>query len=129
MSGVLLTFDMAKTGLTDFNFCGKHLMLSFQGCKVDLDDLDGIKRDMAAAIEAVGASIIGQAESRFSPHGVSIVFLLSESHASIHTYPEYNACFLDIFTCGRTLRIEAFGETLRRLWQPENVSMDLKERS
>jgi S-adenosylmethionine decarboxylase len=124
-----LTYDMAKTGLTDFNFCGTHLMLSFQGCKVDLDDLDGIKRDMAAAIEAVGASIIGQAESRFSPHGVSIVFLLSESHASIHTYPEHNACFLDIFTCGRTLRIEAFGETLRRLWQPENVSMDLKERS
>jgi len=103
-------------------------MLSFQGCHVDLDDLTAIKRDMMAAIEAVGASIIGEAESRFSPHGVSMVFLLSESHASIHTYPEYNACFLDIFTCGRTLRIEAFGETLRSLWQPEQVSIELRER-
>jgi len=116
-------------GSTDFNFCGKHLMLSFLGCKVDLEDLSVIKRDMTTAIKAVGASIIGEAESKFSPHGVSIVFLLSESHASIHTYPEHNACFLDIFTCGRALRVEAFAETLQGLWRPERVSIELKERS
>jgi S-adenosylmethionine decarboxylase len=103
-------------------------MLSFIGCKVDLDDLTAIKRDMTAAIQAVGASILGETESRFSPYGVSVVFLLSESHASIHTYPEHNACFLDIFTCGRTLRIEEFGRTLQRLWQPEQVSIELKQR-
>jgi S-adenosylmethionine decarboxylase len=120
---------MAKTESTDFSFCGKHLLLSFSGCKVDLDDLNAIRRDMTTAIDAVGASIIGETESRFSPHGVSMVFLLSESHASIHTYPEYNACFLDIFTCGRTFRIEAFGEMLQRLWRPDRVSIELKERS
>jgi|SRR5262245_22555031 len=119
---------MATTSPTDYNFCGKHLMLSFVGCKVDLDDLTAIKRDMTAAIKAVGASILGEVDSRFSPHGVSVVFLLSESHASIHTYPEHNACFLDIFTCGRALRIEAFAETLQQLWRPENVSIELKER-
>jgi S-adenosylmethionine decarboxylase len=124
-----LTIGMTQSGSNDFSFCGKHLMLSFSGCQVDLDDLTAIRSDMMAAIEAVGASIIGQAESKFSPHGISIVFLLSESHASIHTYPEHNACFLDIFTCGRTLRIEAFSETLQRLWQPESVSMELKERA
>jgi S-adenosylmethionine decarboxylase len=123
-----LKSGMAETGSTDFRFIGKHLMLSFQGCKVDLDDAVALKRDMTTAIEAVGASIIGEAESRFNPHGVSIVFLLSESHASIHTYPEHKACFLDIFTCGRTMRIEAFSETLRRLWQPDRVSVELKDR-
>src|SRR5215471_5836488 len=114
---------------TGFKFCGQHLMLSFVGCKVDLDDLTAIKRDMTAAIQAVGASILCEAESRFSPHGVSVVFLLSESHASIHTYPEHDACFLDIFTCGQTLRIEEFGKTLQKLWQPEQFSIELKDRS
>jgi len=123
------SIDMTKAGPADFSFCGRHLMLSFVGCKVDLDDLTALKRDMTAAIRAVGASILGEAESRFSPHGVSIVFLLSESHASIHTYPEHRACFLDIFTCGRALRIEAFSETLQQLWRPESVSIELKERS
>ena len=121
--------DMTKTESPEFSFSGKHLMLSFLGCKVDLNDLGIIRRDMMTAIQAVGASVMAEAESQFSPHGVSIVFLLAESHASIHTYPEHNACFLDIFTCGRTLRIEAFGETLQHLWRPEHVSIELKERS
>jgi len=103
-------------------------LLSFSGCKVDLDDAAVVKRDMIAAIDAVGARIIGQAESKFSPHGVSIVFLLSESHASVHTYPEHNACFLDIFTCGPRLHIEAFAETLQRLWLPDRVSTELRKR-
>jgi S-adenosylmethionine decarboxylase len=124
-----LVVKMTGTESNDFTFSGKHLMLSFVGCKVDLDDMAAIRSDMVKAIQAVGASILGQAESRFTPHGVSIVFLLAESHASIHTYPEHNACFLDIFTCGRTLRIEAFSETLQRLWRPEHVSIELKERS
>src|SRR5262249_47409257 len=122
------TLEMTETSPTNFNFCGKHLMLSFVGCKVDLNDLTAIKRDMTAAIRAVGATILGEAESRFSPHGVSVVFLLSESHASVHTYPEHNACFLDIFTCGAALRIEAFGETLQSLWEPVQISIELKER-
>jgi S-adenosylmethionine decarboxylase len=129
LAGGVASGDMTKTEWTDFSFSGKHLMLSFLGCKVDLDDMTAIRNDMLKAIKAVGASIIGEAESKFSPHGVSIVFLLAESHASIHTYPEHDACFLDIFTCGRTLRIEAFSETLERLWRPERVSIELKERS
>jgi S-adenosylmethionine decarboxylase len=54
--------------------------------------------------------------------------MLSESHASVHTYPEYNACFLDIFTCGDQIRVEPFGEVLEKLWQPKWVSKQLHER-
>jgi S-adenosylmethionine decarboxylase proenzyme len=37
---------------------------------------------------------------RFVPQGVTVLALLSESHASLHTYPEVGAVFLDVFTCG-----------------------------
>ncbi|MCX8191942.1 MAG: adenosylmethionine decarboxylase, partial [Nitrososphaerales archaeon] len=37
---------------------------------------------------------------QFEPYGVSAVYLLSESHLSIHTWPEYGYIALDIFTCG-----------------------------
>jgi S-adenosylmethionine decarboxylase len=37
---------------------------------------------------------------RFEPQGVTVLALLSESHASIHTYPEVGAMFVDVFTCG-----------------------------
>lgn len=32
--------------------------------------------------------------------GFTAIVLLSESHASIHTYPEYQYLALDIFSCG-----------------------------
>jgi S-adenosylmethionine decarboxylase len=111
-----------------FDFYGRHLLLSFTGCTVDLDDLELILKDMTTAIEAAGATILSHIAHRFDPHGISLVFLLSESHASIHTYPESGSCFLDIFTCGRQLQVENFGKTLEELWLPKRVSNSIKER-
>jgi S-adenosylmethionine decarboxylase len=58
-----------------------------------------------------------------------MLFMLSESHASIHTYPEHNACFLDIFTCGRAIDLAQFPDILCALWQPKSFNKNLLERS
>ncbi len=39
-------------------------------------------------------------DKHFTPHGVTVLALLAESHASIHSYPERGAMFVDVFTCG-----------------------------
>ena len=36
---------------------------------------------------------------KFNPQGISVVFLLSESHLSIHTWPELGKFSLDLFSC------------------------------
>lgn len=113
---------------TPYDFYGRHLLLNFSGCQNDLDNLEQIKRDMVLAVETVGAHILSVLEHKFDPHGVSVVLMLSESHASIHTYPEHQACFLDIFTCGRSIFVEPFGEVLEQMWQPSWVSKKLVER-
>jgi S-adenosylmethionine decarboxylase len=112
----------------EFEFYGRHLLLNFSGCAVDLNDVASIRRDMARAIEVIGATILSVTEHKFEPEGMSLVMLLAESHASIHTYPEHKACFLDVFTCGSTIRVEPFGELLEQLWQPTHVSRKLHER-
>ena len=48
----------------------------------------------------MGITILGDKFHKFEPHGVSGVILLSESHVSIHTWPEEGYAALDIFTCG-----------------------------
>jgi len=44
-------------------------------------------------------TILGEIEYEFSPQGCSFVFLLSESHLSVHTFPERNYLAFDLYTC------------------------------
>ena len=103
-------------------FTGHHLLLAYEGCEVDLNDLALLEAACQEGILASGAQVRGKASTRYEPQGVSIVFLLSESHASIHTYPEFGSAFLDIFTCGTSCRTEKFDEVCRRALRPIKVS-------
>ncbi len=55
-----------------------------------------------AALEA-GAEVREVAFHKFSPQGVSGVVIISESHLSIHTWPELGYAAVDVFTCGTTV--------------------------
>lgn len=52
-----------------------------------------------AALDA-GAEVREVAFHKFSPQGVSGVVIISESHLSIHTWPELGYAAVDVFTCG-----------------------------
>ncbi len=54
---------------------------------------------MDAAI-AAKATIIEHKFHKFAPHGISGVLIIAESHFTIHTWPEFGYCAVDIFTCG-----------------------------
>lgn len=99
----------------DYEFVGRHFIASYYDCDSDiLDDTQLLKNALSQAIEGSGASLLNITVHKFEPHGVTIVALLSESHASIHTYPEHKACFVDFFTCGTSCSSENFHRVLER---------------
>lgn len=65
-----------------------------------LDDVDGLREIMVKATEATGATILNVMFHEFEPQGVSGVVVISESHLTIHTWPEMAYAAVDIFTCG-----------------------------
>ena len=65
-----------------------------------LNDQSIIARVFEKAVPKGGATLLGIQLKKFEPHGVTALALLSESHVSIHTYPEQGSAFLDVFTCG-----------------------------
>ncbi len=65
-----------------------------------LNDQSIIARVFEKAVPKGGATLLGMQLKKFEPHGVTALALLSESHVSIHTYPEQGSAFLDVFTCG-----------------------------
>jgi S-adenosylmethionine decarboxylase len=86
---------------------GRHLMLTMSGCPSELlDNEEFLKRMAFRAVAATGATVLQVTSHHFDPQGVTILVLLSESHASIHTYPESGVIFWDCFTCGWTCQPE-----------------------
>jgi S-adenosylmethionine decarboxylase len=109
--------------LSDYDFVGRHFMASYVGCIPEaLQDLHCLEDAMQRAVRASGATLLNTARHVFPAGGATLVMLLSESHASIHTYPEHDSCFVDLFTCGLDCRPEEFDAVLRAYLRPAQSS-------
>lgn len=67
-----------------------------------------------AALCRAGAHIVADASHQFPGGGSTCVFVLSESHAALHTWPETGTVNIDIFSCSPRLGSLAVIEDLRR---------------
>jgi len=104
-------------------FAGKHFVSSYLQCDPDaISDVHRLLEAMDKAVGSSGATVLNKNHHIFHPNGLTVVYLLSESHASLHTYPEFGACFVDLFTCGDHCSAQEFDATLRSYLQPREVN-------
>ena len=83
------------------NALGRHILAEYYGCDTTaLNSIEFLEHSMKDAVKATGATIIDSTFHKFSPHGVSGVIVIAESHMAIHTWPEYGYAAVDLFTCG-----------------------------
>jgi S-adenosylmethionine decarboxylase len=85
-----------------------------------LRDRDAIMATFWKALKQANFSIIRRVSHKFTGggEGVTGIFLLAESHAAFHTYPELGYIAVDVFSCGRSEParvLAAVVETLRPL--------------
>ena len=114
----------------EYLFCGKHFIASYLDCDVvAIKDNEGLKNVLLAAAKASKATVLDYVDYEFTPHGLTMAILLSESHATIHTYPEHRACFVDLFTCGENCSSELFDEVMRAYLKPARVCSSELHRS
>ena len=84
-----------------YEFRGQHIYADIYDLNFEeVSDTKLLQRALEDAIQACGAQICGSVTKAFEPHGFTCLYLLAESHASLHTYPERRAIFFDAFTCG-----------------------------
>jgi len=82
-------------------FTGRHVLAEFDGVlPAVLDDERYLCGALESALRECGATVCQVISKRFSPQGVTVLALLSESHASLHSYPQVGSVFVDVFTCG-----------------------------
>jgi S-adenosylmethionine decarboxylase len=101
-------------------FAGNHLIIDLFGAR-RLDDLKHIERTLKRCVEVAGATLLHIHLHHFTPNGgVSGVAVLSESHISIHSWPEADYAALDVFMCGDAKPHLAI-EVLREAFQARDV--------
>lgn len=84
---------------------GKHFVFDLYGCDShEIDSVEGLETLMRDAAHAAHMEILHVYMHRFSPHGVTGVVVLSTSHISVHTWPEYGYAAFDVFSCSDEAR-------------------------
>ncbi|ACV59220.1 MULTISPECIES: adenosylmethionine decarboxylase [Alicyclobacillus] len=80
---------------------GRHVIAELWECDPErLNDVHGIERAMVTAALEAGAEVREVAFHKFAPQGVSGVVIISESHLTIHSFPEHGYASIDVYTCG-----------------------------
>ena len=81
---------------------GYHCILELSGCPSHLlNDQEFITEAVREAARTADLTLLGEISHGFTPQGVTALALLSESHISVHTWPELGYAAADVFTCGR----------------------------
>jgi S-adenosylmethionine decarboxylase proenzyme len=85
----------------EYESSGKHMICDFKGIQnlQLLNDCSELNKMLKEICKNYDFQILNEVQHIFEPIGCSILFLLSESHLSIHTFPEKNHMSFDIYTC------------------------------
>ena len=93
---------------------GRHLILDLYDCDPEiLDDYGELQRLLEASLVMAKANILRIIGEKFKPQGVTLLALLAESHASIHTWPQLGYAAIDLYTCGDTTQTHKAAEFLK----------------
>ena len=108
----------------------KHLLLELYRCDSEkLNDESFLRCTLNRSAKLANATVLNLISNKFEPQGVTAIALLSESHISIHTWPESNYSAIDIFTCGQNMFPEVASQYLLESLNAKEHSLRIIERN
>lgn len=107
---------------------GRQILVEFYDCDREVLNNEALIREiLIEGARRSRATVITDTFHSFSPHGVSGVVVIAESHVAIHTWPEHGYAAVDIFTCGDTIDPWVIQRYLEERFKARSVSiMELK---
>lgn len=80
------------------------MLIALYECDAEkLNDLNRLEAVLEEAVRVSSATTLKSSFHQFAPQGVGCVVIITESHFTIHTWPEYGYTVLDTFTCGKEI--------------------------
>jgi S-adenosylmethionine decarboxylase len=108
---------------------GRHLLIELFGCESSvLNNVKKTEEILLTACKLSGATVIKSLFHEFNPHGITGVVVISESHISIHTWPEFGYAACDVFTCGTKIDPDIAVKHIGRAFQAKDLKVTSIER-
>ena len=101
----------------------QHTLLEYYGCDpARLKSAPALRASLCEAVRQAGGTIVKALFHSFSPYGVSGVVVITESHVTIHTWPEHAYAAVDIFSCSAKLAHAVIRRQLKRALAASRIS-------
>ncbi|MDD3626012.1 MAG: adenosylmethionine decarboxylase [bacterium] len=101
---------------------GKHFICDFFNCAPEkISNNEEIKEIIVSAIKQSGATIVETKMYHFEPYGLTGIVIITESHFSIHTWPEYRFAAIDFFSCNKNLDFNKAIKIIEDYLKPESI--------
>jgi S-adenosylmethionine decarboxylase len=109
---------------------GDHFICDLSDCDQELLLNPERAADLfTRAVNESGLTIVNKGFYKFNPHGFTCFLLLAESHASLHAWPEFGYCAIDLFTCNLELDILPLVNRLQGLFSANDCAVRRLDRA
>ena len=92
---------------------GQHLLLDLWLA----EDIETTQVDLLYDLVRTRFTVVSETVKDFEPFGTTTVFILSESHFTLHTYPEHAYMSVDLYVCNFEVDLSAFAEEVKGLFK------------
>ena len=100
---------------------GWHWLVDFYQCSELPTEASVLEAILITAAELAGATVVQSCFHQFSPHGLSGVVVIAESHLAAHTWPEHQAMCIDLFSCSQKIKAQAAIDFIAEKIRPGKV--------
>ena len=111
------------------NVVGKQILIDVKNITGDkLKTVEMIRPFMEKIIEELKLNVVGECSHQFEknglPHGATMIYLLSESHLSVHTFVDEGKITLDLFTCSLGVENEKIKSIIKEYFEVNALNID-----
>jgi S-adenosylmethionine decarboxylase proenzyme len=105
-----------------------HIFGSLQGGLDGISLVKDVVPKMEWVVEVLKLTEVKRCFHQFEPHGVTGVILLAESHFSIHTYPEDDKLYFDLFCCKKIDNVKYYAHIIQKAFKAEEKTWESVDR-
>lgn len=102
--------------------------VTFHAAAGALNNVEQVREALDTLVQACHLTKLKELTHHFNPQGISLVYVLAESHIAIHTWPEHSYAYITLSSCAtENVSTEEITDIVHEKLDAHNVSVKLIE--